>query len=212
MKCLEFLDDNLRVNVVHVHVRSDGAFFLAKNRVHYGTIYPENMKRTLRSPLILLLAVSLVMGSGLCSAMAERPASKYSDFHLLDTDGIYTRLSDHKGKVIFLNFFATWCPPCRREMPSIQKLHNKMKGKKFEVICVSVDRGDKNKVMNFIKSGGYTFKVLLDSDGSAADKYSVASIPVTFIIDKKGTIVSKVIGERDWAGDDIIKELTRLAQ
>jgi len=87
-----------------------------------------------------------------------------------------------------------------------------MKGKKIEVICVSVDRGDKNKVRDFIRSGGFTFKVLLDGDGSAADKYSVTSIPVTFIIDKKGTIVSKVIGERDWAGDDIVEELTRLAK
>lgn len=160
----------------------------------------------------MLLAISLVLGSAPCQAMAEKPASKYPDLHLPDTDGIYARLSDYKGKVIFLNFFATWCPPCRREMPSIQKLHNKMKGKKIEIVCVSVDRGDKNKVLDFIRSGGYTFKVLLDSDGSAADKYSVTSIPATFIIDKKGTIVSRVIGERDWAGDDIVKELTWLAK
>ena len=132
------------------------------------------------------------------------------DFHLLDTNGIYTRLSDYKGKVVFLNFFATWCPPCKNEMPSIQSLHNRMRGKKFEVICVSVDRGSKSKVIDFLKSGGFTFKVLLDSDGSVADKYSISAIPATFIIDKNGNVVSRVIGERDWASDSMVAELNRL--
>lgn len=174
-------------------------------------MYPENMKNMRVLPLIFLFTL-LLIGSVPCQAMSEKPVSKYIDFHLPDTEGIYTRLSDYKGKVILLNFFATWCPPCRREMPSIQTLHNKMKGKNFEIVCVSVDRGDKNKVINFIKSGGLTFKVLLDSDGSAADKYSVTSIPATFIIGKKGNIVNKVIGERDWADDDIVKELSRMAK
>ncbi|MFA5104672.1 MAG: TlpA disulfide reductase family protein [Candidatus Margulisiibacteriota bacterium] len=138
--------------------------------------------------------------------------TKYTDFYLNDLDGIYTRLSEYKGKVIFLNFFATWCPPCRNEMPSMQKLHETLKGPNFEMIAVSVDRGGMERVKDFIEKNGYTFKVLLDSDGSAARKYSVSSIPSTFIIDKNGNIVSHVIGERDWASSAAIAEIKKLTQ
>ncbi len=137
---------------------------------------------------------------------------KYQDFYLMDLDGVYTRLSESKGKVVFLNFFATWCPPCRNEMPSMQKLHDKMKGSDFEMIAVSVDRGGSDRVKDFIRKNGYTFKVLLDGDGSAAKKYSVSSIPATFIIDKEGNVVHRAIGERDWGNDPVVSELKKLTK
>lgn len=136
--------------------------------------------------------------------------TKYKDFYLADLDGIYTRLSEYKGKVIFLNFFATWCPPCGNEMPSMQKLYEAMKGRDFEMVAVSVDRGGSERVKDFVRKNGYSFRVLLDSDGSAAGKYSVSSIPATFIIDKNGNIVSRVIGERDWANSAVVAEIKKL--
>jgi len=174
----------------------------------------------LKKALYILLAHAIFFSSAVY-AMSEKIApaqntfserTQYTDFYLADLDGIYTRLSDHKGKVIFLNFFATWCPPCRNELPSMQKLHEKMKTSDFEMIAVSVDRAGKERVREFIGRGGYSFKVLLDSDGSTAKKYHVSSIPATFIIDKSGKIVNRVIGERDWASDAIISELKKLAQ
>lgn len=143
---------------------------------------------------------------------ANSGKAKFADFYLNDLDGIYTRLSEYKGKVIFLNFFATWCPPCRDEMPSMQKLSAIMKGQDFEMVAVSVDRGGSEKVKDFVARNGYTFKVLLDSDGSAAKKYAVSSIPATFIIDKKGNVISRIIGERDWTSDAVVAELKRLAR
>lgn len=166
--------------------------------------------------MVLALAAALLAASS--HAMSERsPRSgqghaAYNDFYLNDLDGIYTRLSEHKGKVIFLNFFATWCPPCRNEMPSMQKLHEMLDGPDFVMIAVSVDRGGVEKVRDFIKKNGYSFRVLIDSDGAASKKYSVSSIPATFIIDKNGNIVSRIIGERDWASPAAVSSLKKLMQ
>ncbi len=185
-----------------------------------GRFFWYNHGMRTKKTLVFALAAAAVLSSTLF-AMSERIVSrqkmlsgsvKYSDFYLMDTDGIYTRLSEHKGKVIFLNFFATWCPPCRNEMPSMQKLYEKMKGSDFEMIAVSVDRGGSERVKDFTNKNGYSFKVLLDNDGSAAKKYSVSSIPATFIIDKRGNIVSSAIGERDWSDPSVIDQLKQLAR
>lgn len=174
----------------------------------------------LKKALYLLLAHAIFFSSAVY-AMSERTFSAqntlsgktpYTDFYLPDLDGIYTRLSEYKGKVIFLNFFGTWCPPCRNEMPSMQKLHEKMNVSDFEMIAVSVDQGGSKRVKDFVSKNGYTFKVLLDVNGSAAKKYSVSSIPATFIIDKNGNIVAHVIGERDWASLSSMAEIEKLTQ
>jgi len=173
-------------------------------------------KRTAGSILALALFFSCAAHAmsertvGTQNIRAEKP--QYADFRLNDLRGMSTRISDYKGKVVFLNFFATWCPPCRNEMPSMQKLHETMIGKDFVILAVSVDRGGADKVRDFISGNGYTFKVLHDESGYAAKQYSVTSIPATFIIDKEGTIVSRVIGERDWASPHMIAEFNKLAK
>ena len=154
----------------------------------------------------------MFLSSVACAITSHSGKTKYTDFYLIGLDGIYTRLSECKGKVIFLNFFATWCPPCRNEMPSMQRLYKKLKGPDFEMIAVSVDRGDSERVKDFVRKNGYTFKVLLDSNGSAAKQYSVSGIPATFIINKSGNIIARVIGETDWTSDAAIAEIKKLAQ
>ena len=134
------------------------------------------------------------------------------DFVLQDLEGNDVRLSDYLGKIVFLNFWATRCPPCRWEMPSMQSLHEKLKGEDFVILAVSIDRAGEPVVKPFIKEAGYTFKVLLDRGGNVADKYCVRSIPTTFIIDKKSVVVGKVIGSRDWASAPIVQEFKRLSQ
>lgn len=148
-----------------------------------------------------------------CWAMAEKPQVSNRtaiDFKLIDLSGAAVKLSDYKGKVIFLNFFATWCPPCREEMPSLQALYEKMKGKDFEMLAVSLDRAGASVVMPFIKKGGYTFKVLLDPEGRVASQYQIFSIPTTFILNKQGKIVEKVIGARDWSEKSFVDKINKL--
>jgi len=132
------------------------------------------------------------------------------DFTLTDLDGYYIALSDFKGKVVFLNFFATWCPPCRDEMPSMQKLHEELDGEDFVMVAVSVDKGSIQSVKDFIEKNNYTFKVLHDKKGEAAYNYNVRSIPATYLIDKNGIIAGRIIGSRDWMEPRIVKHLREL--
>ncbi|OGB90110.1 hypothetical protein A2625_04785 [candidate division WOR-1 bacterium RIFCSPHIGHO2_01_FULL_53_15] len=131
------------------------------------------------------------------------------DFKLPDLSGRTISLSGHKGKVIFLNFFATWCPPCREEMPSMQALYNKLKGRDFEMLAVSIDR-DAAKLKAFVEKNKYTFRILSDPDGTVASQYGVGAIPATFIIDKKGRIAGSFVGGRDWTERSVLEMLTRL--
>lgn len=146
--------------------------------------------------LITALLLVIMISPGL--AMGEKPDYPPA-FILPDLSGKPVSLADHKGKTIFLNFWAVRCPPCREEMPSMQKLHEKLGGKDLIILAVALDEEGKAKVKPFIEKGGYTFKILLDPEGRVASKYNVWNIPTTFIIDKKGKVVRRVVGPRDWA-------------
>jgi len=119
--------------------------------------------------------------------------TKASDFKLKDLDGKELSLSDLKGKKVFLNFWATWCPPCKNEMPEIQKLYEETKD--TDLVIVAVEIGEPlSEVKSFIDDNKYTFKVLLDSDQSVATKYNITSIPTSYFIDVDGNIISKISG------------------
>ncbi|MCR4437185.1 MAG: TlpA disulfide reductase family protein [Clostridiales bacterium] len=119
--------------------------------------------------------------------------NKAIDFTLTDLDGKKVSLKDFRGKNVYLNFWATWCPPCRGEMPEIEKVYQQYKDKDFVVLAVDLGE-DKNTVQNFIKQNNYNFKVLLDSDQSVATKYNITAIPVSYFIDKDGNVVTKRVG------------------
>ena len=119
--------------------------------------------------------------------------TKAMDFKLKDLEGKEVALSDLKGKKVFLNFWATWCPPCKAEMPEIEKLYDETKNS--DLVIVSVEIGEPlDTVKSFIDKNKYNFKVLLDSDQSVASKYGIASIPTSYFIDIDGNIVSKKLG------------------
>ena len=121
---------------------------------------------------------------------------KTIDFKLKDLDGKELSLSDLKGKKVFLNFWATWCPPCKAEMPEIEKLYEETKDS--DLVIVAVEIGESlDTVKSFIDSNKYSFKVLLDSDQSVASKYNISSIPISYFIDVDGNIVSKNVGAMD---------------
>ena len=119
------------------------------------------------------------------------------DFNLLDLNGTRVILSGFKGKIVFLNFWATWCPPCREEMPSMQKLYTRFKDKDFAMLEVSLNE-PASAVKKFFKDYNLTFTALLDSDGELMSPYGIRGIPNTFIIDRDGTIIGKAFGPRKW--------------
>lgn len=124
------------------------------------------------------------------------------DFSLLRSDGNGTvALSQLRGKVVLLNFWATWCPPCVREMPALQRLHEKLAGDDFVVIAISVDE-DPEEVADFVARRGLTFPILLDPDHKIANLYQTIKYPETFLIDRNGIVaVSRFAGDRDWDKD-----------
>ena len=103
-----------------------------------------------------------------------------------------------------LNFWATWCPPCRQEMPSMQELYEKTKNEDFVIIAISVDHTKTSEVKDFVKENNYTFPIFHDADETLGKKFLVRSIPTTLLIDKNGIIQERVVGGKDWSNLDPI--------
>ncbi len=161
--------------------------------------------------VVVVIAVILVMGQKEkfepVGAGTVAPA-----FTLPDLDGKEMSLSDFRGKVVFLNFWATWCKPCEDEMPSMQKLYEDQEGKAFEIVAVSLDSEGPDVVREFVEEYGLTFVVLHDRRGRVKETYKTTGVPETFIIDQNGVIAEKVWGPRDWTREASIKIILDLLQ
>lgn len=122
------------------------------------------------------------------------------DFTLMDLDGNEVKLSDYKGKVVFLNFWASWCGPCKTEMPDFERVSKEFsEGEDAVLLAVNLTDGfreTEDKARKFITDNGYTMKVLLDTSGSAANSYNIYSIPTTYVIDRDGSIFTYMEGAR----------------
>ena len=119
--------------------------------------------------------------------------TKAMDFKLKDLEGKELSLSDLKGKKVFLNFWATWCPPCKAEMPEIEKLYQETKDS--DLVIVAIEIGEPlDTVKSFIDTNNYNFKVLSDPDQIVAAQYNIASLPTSYFIDVDGNIISKHSG------------------
>ncbi|HKC94085.1 MAG TPA: redoxin domain-containing protein [Nitrospira sp.] len=133
------------------------------------------------------------------------------DFSLADLNEKHYRLSDFRGKVVFLNFWATWCKPCREEMPSMEILNKNFEKDGLVILAVSIDRVTTTKdIPPFVKGMNLTFPVLVDSWGQTDKPYKRMGVPETFIIDQQGIIQEIVIGPRDWTRIDSLQVLTKL--
>jgi peroxiredoxin len=133
------------------------------------------------------------------------------DFTLKDVHGKPFSLKDYRGKVVLLNFWATWCPPCRREMPSMERLHQKLKGKDFVVLALNQKEGD-DQIFIFTGEIGMdlTIPILFDKDSSVSSAYGVPGLPTTYLIDKKGNIRFRAIGGRDFDHPEVEKQILQL--
>lgn len=125
------------------------------------------------------------------------------EFRLNDVNGRQVSLSDYRGKIVFLNFWTTWCPPCRIEMPSMEKLHQKFKNKHFAMLAINLQESA-TQVKAFFKEYKLTFTALLDTTGEVGTSFRIYQIPTTFILDKKGRIIGKAVGPREWDSKDAI--------
>jgi len=145
-------------------------------------------------------------------ACGEKPVATVGkpapDFDTVDLKGDIWSLSRLKGKVVFVNFWATWCAPCREEMPSMQRLYVKLPKDKFEMIALF--NSDKEPaVKKFVSQLGLTFPILSDEFNFAGPKYGITGLPETFIVDKQGVIREKFIGPAEWDTPETMEMLTK---
>lgn len=151
-----------------------------------------------KSVFTLAILVSFAVFAFAHTAYAINIGDKVQDFTLKDMEGRPVSLSDFKGQKVILNFWATWCPPCRGEMPEFEELDRELRSSK-EAVLLAVNMTDgrretKAKVAGFMKKEGYGMRVLLDEKGQAADIFSIRGIPTTAVIDGDGKLRSLVVG------------------
>jgi peroxiredoxin len=178
-----------------------------------------------RSNLILhrwlLIAGIMVLIAVIATCKGEQPANAMvtpdkgtvaPDFTLTTLDGKNVSLSDYRGQVVFLNFWATWCPPCRGEMPAMENLHRLMKGYDFVILAVSIDKKSTYHVKSFVESKGYSFSIMHDVTKEVARNYVVGGIPTTFIIDKNGIISNRLVGSRQWDSASVVNYFKKISK
>lgn len=124
------------------------------------------------------------------------------DFTLKSLNGEEVSLSQQRGKYVLVNFWATWCGPCKMEMPALETLHQRFKSKNFSLLAISNDMFGAQIVEPFVKANNLSFPILLDQQLQASNKYGVVSLPTTFMIDPQGNIIGELRGAEDWASPD----------
>jgi peroxiredoxin len=162
---------------------------------------------------------AMVLACVLCTAhAADKPAQTLAmldkpflapEFALTGEDGKTYRLSDYRGKVVVLNFWATWCPPCRYEMPSMERAHQKVRGENIVLLAVNVGETS-DQVFEFTGRYPVTFPLPLDLDGAVLRQYPVIGLPTTFVIDPRGLVTHRAIGGREWDDEQLLGELRKL--
>jgi peroxiredoxin len=168
--------------------------------------------------IIAVFGVAMLLSrndSSLNPPKQSRPATRRPapNFTLSGLDGKTVQLDDYKGKVVLLNIWATWCPSCVEEMPSMEKLYKELKGEYFEILTISIDESGAQTVVPFMQKYKLTFPTLLDPGGKTVQRlYRVTGVPESFLVDKEGNIAQVIIGPTDWAAPEAIGHFKLLIQ
>lgn len=164
------------------------------------------------TPLFLLVFILLSTQGALAfgGGGAVRVGNMAPDFTLKDLDGNSVTLSDLKGKVVFLNFWATWCPPCRTEMPSMEMLNEVFSTSDFVMLAINVEKEGEKVVPAFLERNPHSFTILLDLEEEVQRSYGVFRFPESFLVDKTGRISKHYIGAYDWSSVQVLKQVKDL--
>ena len=164
----------------------------------------------------LLLAVCSVFYTAASVAevklLPEPERMAAPDFVIEKLEGGTTSLAEHEGKLVLLHFWATWCMPCRVEMPGLESLWQQYKDEGLVILAVSVDEGSKGRVEKYKQVFELSFPIVLDPESKVNDLYKVSNMPTSFLIDTEGQIVSYVPGAAEWLEPDVVNLLEALLQ
>jgi DsbE subfamily thiol:disulfide oxidoreductase len=148
---------------------------------------------------VLFLAGAAILFFGTNGSKQIRKEPTAPGFEVTDAvSGKALSSSDFKNKILFVNFWASWCDPCKEEMPSIEALHREMMSNDDFLMVTILYKDSPENALRYMKSKGYTFPVYIDPSGSVARSYGVTGVPETYIVDKKGMLARRVIGGADW--------------
>lgn len=164
--------------------------------------------------LILLITCLLALSSPiLAKELKPYKGGPLPDFTLTDRQDQSHTLSHYLGKVVLVNFWATYCTPCIKEMPSMQRLKEKMAGKPFAILAVDMAE-EKTDVQDFLKRHNIKvdFPILFDPEGNVIERWMISAVPTTFILDTKGTIRYALFGGLEWDSDEVVQTLTALIE
>jgi peroxiredoxin len=172
----------------------------------------SNCRFAARIALAVLVALGLTLSANhVSSVLAADPFSDLDlirprqptsapDFTVPRVDSGSVTLKELRGNLVFLNFWATWCPPCKQEMPSMERLYRRHKEHGFTIVAISIDSVSADRVASFVKKLGLTFPIGLDPKLEVANRYTVRALPSSFLIDRTGNTVAVALGPRDWDG------------
>jgi peroxiredoxin len=165
----------------------------------------EVCERMKKNALIIVIAVLAVVGAlflfgqnGGQRVRIVQVGDRAPEFQLPSLDGRTVNLSSYRGKVVMVHFWATWCPPCVEEIPTLERLYRVYFGRDLEILAVSVDEGGAGAVGQFMQKNRFALPVLLNSDQSVSRAYGTFKFPETYLVDREGVVRRKIIGAADW--------------
>jgi peroxiredoxin len=156
---------------------------------------------------ILLLFYSTVMAAELLTAIPAKP--KAPSFKLENMDGEIITLDQYKGRPVIINFWATWCPPCREELPSMNRAWEKIKNEDIAMVAINVGE-DEDTIFAFMGDYPINFDLLLDTTGEIIGQWPIKGLPTTFVLDAEGRLVYRAIGGREWDAEDLLDNVRAL--
>jgi len=167
------------------------------------------------SALLILIFGAVAQADPFTEMDIERPSAPVDapSFILTDLSGEKVSIASLSGKLVLLNFWATWCGPCRTEMPGMERLWQHYRDRGLEVIAVSIDNTGEKHIADFVRLLNLSYPILLDPNSQVADRYAVNGLPTSYLIDGKGQVIGRMVGGRKWNSpdaDDLIDKLLGL--
>ncbi len=159
---------------------------------------------------LFILLISFLVSFNLPAFTFVNIGDKVPDIKVIRDDGKLVSLASFKGKVLLINFWATWCPPCVREMPDLNKLYSMLHKKGLEIVAIANPRDSLDRIRSFFKFNGIQFHYYMDQDFTAARAFMIRALPTTFIVDKKGVVRNRFVGARPWTAPQFINYFNSL--